>query len=84
MTKFRVGDQVEIVNYGAPYWDWTKGKEPVVIDLMPYLIGEVGIIAKAQTTQGQDKYSIEGIKGMTAWYDNGQLKLIIRPNYKDV
>jgi hypothetical protein len=81
MTKFRVGDLVEVVNYGHPYWQ-SLGGELVAVDTCPELIGQQGIITKAITTQEIEQYSIDGIKHKTAWYQNGQLKLIIRPNYK--
>jgi hypothetical protein len=44
-------------------------------DMAPELVGQVGMITNAHKTQGIDRYSIQGIPGKVAWYDNGQLEL---------
>jgi len=84
MTEFKVGDQVEIVNYGGLIYE--KGDDGALHarDLLPYIIGQRGIIVKAKTTQNIDNYSIDGIPSKTAWYQNDQLELVHRPKYKDV
>ncbi len=79
-TQFKVGDQVKIINYGHRIYSFDKEKQD--IDLSPEIIGKVGIIVEAHKTQDIDNYSIHGIKGKTAWYNNNQLELIYRPEYK--
>lgn len=87
MTKFKVGDKVRVINYGSLIWQWgdtsevehliyKKEEDITWLDLDKSLIGQIGIISKADITQGIDKYSIEGIQGKIAWYDNGQLELL--------
>lgn len=89
-TKFKLGDKVRVICYGGLMWQ-NKHHEPEpitsypllsedenirVYDTDPGLIGKEGIISKAQKSQGKDQYSIDGIPGKIAWYDNGQLELI--------
>lgn len=74
MSKFQVGDQVKVVNYGSLVWPYN---EPPY-DIHPELVGEVGIIA---TVDG-NSYAIDGIPGKHAWYDDGQLELVVRPEYR--
>jgi hypothetical protein len=84
----KIGDKVEIINYGSLMWANTKEdtisdyscfkvvkKDGYFIwyDTMPKLIGEQGIIVKVSTVGG---YAIEGIKYKYAWYDEEQLKLV--------
>lgn len=94
MTKFKVGDQVKIINYGHPFWWNPKSGIPklnlpiiqeneslTVFDMSPELVGQIGIISQATTTQEIDQYAIEGIKHKHAWYTNDQLELVYRPQY---
>lgn len=90
MTKFRIGDQVKIINYGNRGWRYEKiddnGKliqldEPEVFDLNPQLIGQTGIVVKAKKTQNIDDYALFGPE-KSAWYHNSQLELIYRPKYE--
>jgi hypothetical protein len=91
MTKFKVGDQVKIVNYGHLYWTQEVEDTPYYhrpegggcwYDMSPGLVGKVGIIVEAHKTQGIDNYSIKGEPSKKAWYHNDQLELIHRPEYK--
>ena len=89
MSKFKIGDQVEVVNYGSLAWRRQKmvGDEVIPLpetewyDPSPDLVGERGIVTKVTNTQGVDKYSLTGTT-KSAWYYNDQLKLIVRPKYK--
>ena len=87
MAKFKVGDKVEIINYGRAMWFNTTMEQldgykdlPLLKkegdiewrDIRKELIGRRGIIVKALKTQGVDEYSIDGVG---AWYQNSQLKL---------
>jgi hypothetical protein len=96
MTKYKVGDQVKIVNYGSSFW-WNpksgipklnfpiiyESVEVIVFDMNPELVGQVGVVSKANTTQNIDNYAIEGIKDKHAWYHNDQLELVYRPEYNE-
>ena len=45
------------------------------------LVGQSGLIDSVNITQGKPQYSISGIEGKHAWYDEGQLELISKnPN----
>lgn len=85
-SKYKVGDKVEIVNYGHIIWQskhsgeakmdlklHSEDKDIWFFDSNPELIGKVGIITK-KTQRGA--YSIDGIPGKSAWYGEDQLKLI--------
>lgn len=82
MTKFKVGDIVRVVNYGHLIWDINASNDGIIdVDINPEIVGRRGIIVKAYTTQGNDRYAIEldlinGSRGKYAWYDNEQLELI--------
>ena len=88
MAKYKVGDQVEIINYGHKMWRNEKMvdgeiiqlKETEWFDMFPEKVGLVGIIIEAHETQNRDMYSLYGIG---AWYYNDNLKLIHRPEYKE-
>jgi len=92
-TKFKVGDQVKIINYGHPIWAHNSETMPIsfpviwvgddtkVYDMSPELIGQTGVIDKVNITQGKDGYSINGINGKLDWYNNDQLEFLIRPDY---
>jgi len=45
-----------------------------IADMSPELVGQVGIVTEAHTTQGIDNYSLKG-PAKTAWYHNPQLEL---------
>jgi hypothetical protein len=93
MTKFKIGDQVRIIGYGQPFW-WNsnsgmprpnfpvieENEDLTVFDLRPEIIGQVGIVSKAETCQGRGTYALEGTT-IYAWYDDDQLELIFRPEY---
>jgi len=87
--KFKRGDKVRVVNYGHRFWSYNPVPEsnfPVlfdnkeegykVYDMSPELIGQEGIIVKNINSQGMKQYSLEGIKGKSAWYDEQQLEKV--------
>jgi hypothetical protein len=47
-----------------------------VWDMTPSVIGQSGIVKTAMVTHGVPAYSIDGIKGKSAWYDEQQLELV--------
>ena len=90
MTKYRIGDQVKIVEYGLMAWTkekiidgkWRVLDTPEWFDMSPERVGRIGIIIKATETQGKDGYVLWSKKdGRTAWYHNDQIKLLHRPKY---
>jgi hypothetical protein len=75
VTDFKVGDRVEIWNFGSLMWTKTIFGKPTVIDIMPELVGQRGVIDGENTTQGIKLYSVKGpIKH--AWYSENQLRKI--------
>jgi len=79
--KFGIGDKVKIINYGHQIWERIEGTDKVnIIDIHPDLVGQIGMISKAEITQGIPEYAIEGL-AKHAWYDEGQLEMVSRnPN----
>ena len=54
-----------------------------IYDTDPELVDKTGIIKSISRTQGITSYSLEGIKGKSAWYHEKQLELISKNlNYK--
>ena len=85
---YKEGDKVKIIKYGSPLFG-SKNESylkslPVIkeyenctsYDLSPELVGQCGTITKATVTQGIPQYSISGVSGKTAWYDEEQLELV--------
>lgn len=85
----KVGDKVEIVNYGALMWQSKKEYDKVPkdfyletdyvywIDHMPHLLGKQGVITQViKTWNSTYKYSLSGVKGKSSWYNQEQLKFI--------
>lgn len=71
-SKFGIGDKVRVINYGSLMWD-----ENGSTDILPELVGKEGLIQEVYN----NSYSISGIKGKHAWYDEGQLEMVNRnPN----
>jgi hypothetical protein len=84
MRDFKIGDGVEIINYG--HWimvhedSGMKLNFPVIkeiehgkiLDTNPGLVGRTGKIVKISG----GKYAISGIPEKHAWYDKEQLKLL--------
>jgi hypothetical protein len=81
-TKFRLGDQVRIVNYTHWRVDYDHETEKWSKTESHETVGQVGIVREAHKTQDIDNYAIEGIKGKVAWYNNDQLELVYRPLYE--
>ena len=79
MTKFKVGDEVEVIR-GT--WWITDGKLKWFNE---NTIGSIGVITEAEVVQDIDHYAIEPIvkKGdlRHAWFTNNDLKLKYRPEY---
>lgn len=44
-------------------------------DQIPSIVGKTGTIKHVTDTQGIPKYSIDGIHGKSAWYDEQQLEI---------
>lgn len=80
-TKYKIGDQVRVVNYGHRFWKYVGDNKTVPVDIRPEYIGETGIITSAEKSQDIDKYSISGTSKSSPFY-NDQLELIYRPEYK--
>lgn len=47
-----------------------------ICDWQPQLVGMEGVVEKCVITQGIPGYSLSGINGKSAWYDEEQLELI--------
>jgi hypothetical protein len=95
-TNFKLGDQVRVVKYGHLIWRnkletiefplrfpiISEDENTLVLDMSPEMVGQVGIINTTSKTQGIDSYSLSGLKGKCAWYNNDQLELVYRPTYE--
>lgn len=87
ITKFKEGDKVKIVKYGAPIWEHKNSglnlPYPIIEenettwwkDMLPQIVGRTGIIREATITQGISKYAIDGIPEKCSWYHDSQLEL---------
>lgn len=61
-----------IVSENDSYW---------TVDMSPDIVGQEGLICKAEVVQNSPHYAIEGIKGKHAWYHEDQLELVAKnPN----
>jgi hypothetical protein len=80
MTKYKVGDQVRVVNYGSWIWEW-RAQRMEWVDISPELVGQTGVVVDAHKTQEIDQYKLKG-PNKVAWYHNDQLELIYRPEYE--
>jgi len=74
-TKYKVGDRVKIKNYGHKVWH-NKDGQYYTQDIHPEMVGQKGVIVKAEMTQNIPSYAIDGIKGKHAWFDEEQIELI--------
>lgn len=87
--KYKVGDEVKIVKYGALIWENKNVKEPKSslpliyedenirwLDLCPEVVGQTGIVVKSTMTQKKPLYAIDGIEGKGAWYCEEQMEKI--------
>lgn len=87
-AAYKVGDKVRVVNYGHAIWEHKSIGEssfPLIkeleslrlVDLQADLIGQQGVIDRVLVvTQGRPKYSVDGISGKTAWYNEDQLEAV--------
>ena len=84
-TTYKVGEKVEIVKYGHLIWQTQKAEGSMLpvyyedenmvwYDVSPQMVGQQGVVIKAEITQGKTKYSIGGLTGKSAWYNEEQLK----------
>jgi hypothetical protein len=85
---YGTGDKVKIVKYGhligGSNNDPSERSFPLIgvdgnirwLDMSPHLVGQEGIISKAEMTQRIPGYAIEGIKGKHAWYDEEQMEMV--------
>jgi len=91
---YKIGDNVEIVNYGHLKWENknmpnqmsdlpTYSEEGFMrfVDILKNLVGQKGIVIDVKMSQGIPNYSISGIDGKSAWYQESQMSLI--PNDKE-
>ena len=94
MSKFKIGDQVKIVNYGGLgcisrriYEEHKSAYSPIVLkdDGVNTIVIDTCrdvIGATGVISKVEDgNYAIEG-PSKHAWYDDGQLELVYRPKYK--
>lgn len=100
-AKFKVGDQVKVVNYGHECWllndpfnnemvsenptryiFMSKSGNGAYYDDRPEIIGKIGIVSEVRECQEYWHYAIEGIPEKHSWYDEEQLELVYRPEYK--
>lgn len=92
MSKFNIGDQVRVINYGSLIFItnykktdsdtvWEETEAGITCDLKPELIGQTGIITEA-IGEENTAYSIHGIPDKKKGYADGQLELVYRPDYK--
>lgn len=83
-SKFRPGDVVEIINYGAYIYDSELGR----IDILSGIVGKVGTVlgsyrdvypqycqSDGSDTQHDHQYHVDGIPEKCAWYLENQLQL---------
>lgn len=85
MKKYRIGDQVKIVDPREIYWGWRDGKtysEYYKLDAPK----DYNAIIKGV---GESGYSLEAMPGEElpagskhAWWSDRQLRLVYRPEYK--
>lgn len=82
--KFKIGDNVRIVNYGHPIWSWGEMKCFKLIekskngmfwyDICPELVGKKAVVDGLSETQGKHSYFLAGVN-KHAWYSDNQLEL---------
>lgn len=75
--EYKIGDRVEIINYGSMYWAW-EGKEKIQKDLNPELVGMKAVVTACSESQpGFEKYALD-VDGhhKVAWFGLKQLKRI--------
>lgn len=72
--KYKIGDQVEVINLAHPILTHEKG----LIDLRPEWVGKKGIIVKV--SQPQEDFIEYGLD-WASWFNESNLKLIFRPAY---
>ena len=75
VIDFKIGDRVEIWNFGSLIWTKTLFGKPIVKDIMPELVGQKGVIDGETDIQGMKRYSVQGPK-KHAWYSENQLRKI--------
>jgi len=91
MQKFNIGDRVRVIKYGHRIWEREDENLNVVkvIDLAPELVGQIGMVegsyadlseknnwGSPRNHNSEKSYTLSGIKGKTAWYDESQLELV--------
>lgn len=87
--KFNKGDKVKIIKYGSIIWINKKSPKPnnaVIIyenedfwhiDIMPEIVGQIGIVTDVVNRQNKVTYAING-PNKHAWYHEEQLELITK------
>jgi len=90
-AKFKIGQKVRVIKYGHPIWHnkttqslkeglsfpvIKEDDEMIWYDINSELVGKTGVIDGESKTQGVFHYSIKGIPGKHAWYDENQLEKI--------
>lgn len=84
--KYKIGDNVTIINYGHLVWQNKKmyqsdssfrtireNEDIRWIDMSPELVGKSGVINDVNNSQGNYKYSV---KDVGAWFNEEQLQFI--------
>jgi len=88
---YKVGDTVEIVNYGHLIWEnknfpsimsklptYREEGDLRFVDISSEIVGKRGVVSNIENTQGVPKYSMSGIKEKSSWYREDQMLLINR------
>lgn len=77
MSKFNIGNRVQIVGYGEMGWQPACcGKQGSITDSMPDLIGKQGVIEEVLESGERTLYTLSGIPSKRQFYRDEQLKLI--------
>lgn len=84
--KFKIGEEVEIVNYGHLIWvnkkDYPEKNYPIIwedeqikqIDIQPELVGIKAVICNVINSQNNPRYSIDIDGKKISWFGENQLK----------
>ena len=78
--KFGIGDKVKIVGYGNLVWSYPN----IAKDTAPEMVGQIGMIDGFISSKDFIEYSLIGVNGKMAWYNEDQLEMITEnPNKKE-
>jgi len=84
-----IGDNVKIVNYGHLVWEsktipgarskakaYYENDKFAWIDMAPHIVGRTGKVFQKIESQGRFLYSLSGVTGKQAWFEEDQLQKI--------